>query len=248
MTVSCCCRPKSISTKGAILKSASKLLGFFFGSILLLSEQVFGQNLDFGSQDPTQVVSRESMLPFANLTFILFAIYVLAGLALIAYFLFRKKPAWYPPVTLNAFPSSAKVAITLNVLCYSLVHALALWEVYLQTKINFKSTSEYFFYMKLPKLVATSHAHLFGHGTMYFITSVIFIFSKMSESRKIIFISLALSAGLLDVPSWWAIKFGGSDFEVFSAIAGIMSVAGWGFMTLRITYELWWDKIMRRTI
>ena len=125
---------------------------------------------------------------------------------------------------------------------------IALLEVYMVTNISFKSTSEYFFYMKLPKLLATSHAHFFGHGTMYVITSLVFVFSNLSESWKLIFIMLALSAGLLDVASWWAIKYGGAGYEVFSAIAGIMSVIGWGYMTVRILYELWWVEIFGRKV
>ena len=101
-----------------------------------------------------------------------------------------------------------KGAITLGLFAYILVHILAIWEVYLITKVSFKSTSEYFFYMKLPKLVATSHAHFFGQGTMYLLTSLIFVFSKLKENWKLVFICLAMSAGLLDVPSWWATKYG----------------------------------------
>jgi hypothetical protein len=51
-----------------------------------------------------------------------------------------------------------------------------------------------------------------------------------------------MSAGLLDVPSWWAIKYGGTGYEIFSAVAGAMSVLGWGSMALRIFYEFWWQK------
>ena len=91
--------------------------------------------------------------------------------------------------------------------------------------------------------MATSHAHFFGHGTMYLITSLVFVFSKIQEKWKIIFISLALSAGLLDVPSWWAIKYGGNQYEIFSAVAGIMSIVGWGFMTARVLYEVWWVEV-----
>lgn len=201
------------------------------------------QNLDFGAQDPTQIVSSDSLFPFANLTLILFSIYVICGLFLLTYFFIKKRKEWTPPVLLENFPLSAKVAISLVLISYGLVHMFALLEVYLVTKVAFKSAAEYFFYMKLPKLAATSHAHFFGHGTMYLITSLIFIFSKLHEKWKIIFITLALSAGLLDVPSWWAIKYGGNQYEVFSAIAGAMSVIGWGFMTVRVLYEVWSAEI-----
>ncbi|RPJ67737.1 MAG: hypothetical protein EHM20_17230 [Alphaproteobacteria bacterium] len=198
------------------------------------------QGLDLGLEEVGKIVSVESLFPYANLTLILFVIYFGLGIFLFAFFIMKKKKAWTPPVLLQDFPFSAKAAISLGLFAYTLVHVFALMEVYLVTKVSFKSTSEYFFYMKLPKLVATSHAHFFGHGTMYLATSLIFIFSKLKESWKVIFITLALSAGLLDVPSWWAIKYGGSQYEIFSALAGIMSMIGWGFMASRIIYEIWW--------
>lgn len=197
--------------------------------------------LDLGLEDAAKVVSPETLFPHANLTLVLFTIYFVLGICLLTFFFMKQKKFWTPPVLLQNFPLNAKAAITLAIFAYSFVHVLAILEVYLQTRVSLKSTSEYFFYMKLPKLVATSHAHFFGHGTMYLMTSLIFVFSKLKESWKLVFISLALSAGLLDVPSWWAIKYGGGQYELFSALAGIMSFTGWGFMALRISYEFWWS-------
>lgn len=208
--------------------------------------KAIAQGLDLGLEEAGKVVSAESLFPFANLTLILFSIYFACGVALIAFFFIKKKKQWTPSILLQDFPFIAKAAITLSLIAYSFVHVFALLDVYLVTKTSFKSASEYFFYMKLPKLVATSHAHFFGHGTMYLATSLIFIFSKLKEFWKLVFISLALSAGLLDVPSWWAIKYGGSQYELFSALAGIMSVIGWGFMAIRISYELWWGEFFGR--
>ena len=208
----------------------------------------FSQELDLGVQETSQVVSRETLFPFAKLTLILFSIYVILGISLLVFFFLKNKKIWRPPILLENFPASAKAAVTLISIAYSFVHILALLEVYLVTKVSFKSTSEYFFYMKLPKLLATSHAHFFGHGTMYLVTSLIFIFSKLSEVWKLVFITMALSAGLLDVASWWAIKYGGGGYELFSALAGIMSVLGWGYMTVHILYELWWVEIFGRKI
>ncbi|OYZ23576.1 MAG: hypothetical protein B7Y39_04530 [Bdellovibrio sp. 28-41-41] len=214
--------------------------------IFFLAAITRAQGLDFGQQDSADVVSPESLFPFANMTLIIFSIYLVCGITLLAYFLLKNRPKWVPPVILENFPTSAKVAITLTLIAYGLVHFFALLEVYLVTKTSFKSASEYFFYMKLPKLAATSHAHFFGHGTMYLLTSLIFIFSKLNEFWKIAFICLALSAGLLDVPSWWAIKYGGGGYELFSSFAGAMSVLGWGYMAIRILYEIWWSELFRR--
>lgn len=200
--------------------------------------------LELGLEKAEKVVSVESLFPHANLTLILFTIYLALGIGLLAFFFMKKKKAWTPPIFLQEFPFNAKAAITLGLFAYSFVHVFALLEVYLLTTVSFKSTSEYFFYMKLPKLVATSHAHFFGHGTMYLVTSLIFVFSKLKESWKLVFITLAMSAGLLDVPSWWATKYGGGQYELFSGLAGMMSLFGWGFMALRICYEFWRNEFL----
>lgn len=209
---------------------------------ILNSTIAYAQELELGAQDAKQVLSSASLFPYAKLTTILFLLYVFLGVCLFAYFVLKRKKQWVPPILLRNFPTSAKAAILLTVFAYCLVHIFALIEIYIVTKIEFKSTSEYFYYMKLPKLLATSHAHFFGHGTMYLITSLIFLFSNLSESWKTFFIVVALSSGLLDVPSWWAIKYAGDNFELFSAVAGTMSVVGWGFMAARIMYEICWQK------
>lgn len=221
-----------------------KLVGLLF----LLPKISFSQSLDLGVEQADKVASPESLFPYARISLLIFSIYLLCGISLLVFFFIKKKKTWLPPVFLENFPVSAKGAITLGLISYCLVHVFALIEVFLVTKVSFKSTSEYFFYMKLPKLLATSHAHFFGHGTMYMATGLIFVFSKVSETWKVIFISIALSAGLLDVPSWWAIKYGGEEYELFSSLAGVMSVIGWGFMTLRIFYELWWTEVFGRNI
>ena len=214
--------------------------------ICLLPISGHSQSLDLGTEDIGKVISNNSLFPYSKLTLVLFFIYILCGFLFLVFLFRKKRQKWTPSTLLENFPLSAKAAITMSLIAYSFVHIFALIEVYLETKVSFKSTSEYFFYMKLPKLVATSHAHFFGHGTMYLATSMIFIFSKLSEFWKLVFITLTLSAGLLDVPSWWAIKYGGSEYELFSIVAGIMSVIGWGGMAIQITYELWWIEFFGR--
>ena len=228
------------------MKALSSPFKKWFILLFILPVSSFSQGLDLGTEDAKNIVSHESLFPYANLTLILFAVFLILGSIILAFIFLNKNKKWEPPVILENFPLTAKAAITLTFISYSLVHVFALLEVYLVTKVSFKSTSEYFFYMNLPKLLATSHAHFFGHGTMYFVTSIVFIFSKLKDPWKLLFITLALSAGLLDVASWWAIKYGGSQYELFSAIAGFMSVVGFGTMAMRTVYELWWYEIFGR--
>lgn len=213
------------------------LIGFYF-----FASNAFAQELDLGAQSSTGVVSPETLFPFRNLTAILFTIYIVLGLAVFAIAMLKCERTWRSRFSLSDLPWSAKLAVSLSLLSYGFVHVLGLTGAYLVSTISFKSAAEYFFYMKLAKLVGTSHAHLFGHATMYALTSAVFIFSKISERWKIVFIGMALGAGLLDVPSWWAIKYGGDDYEIFSAISGVMSVIGWGSMAAVVIFELLFSK------
>ena len=157
----------------------------------------------------------------------------------IGYLTLRKKNEWKPPVVLADFPDSAKMSLTLLLAAYGLVHAMGVGEAYLKSRNDFTSAGEYFYYMSLGKLVATSHAHLFGHGTMYFLTSALFLFSSVSERTKTLLIGLAMSSGLLDVASWWMLKYHGDVWEIFAVLAGILYIFGWGSMAGRMTWEMW---------
>ena len=229
----------------------AKFLNRYRSAVMLLlaacifSVRSMAQDLELGAQNAAEVVSPETLMPFRNLTSILFPIFIVVGLAVFAFIFFKSQKTWRSPLNLSSFPSSAKLAISLTLFSYGLVHILGLSEAYLVSTISFKTASEYFFYMKLAKLVATSHAHLFGHGTMYALTSGTFIFSRIGERWKIAIIGLALGAGLLDVPSWWAIKYGGGGYEIFSGLAGVMSVIGWGSMAAVIIYELWFSGFQK---
>jgi len=200
------------------------------------------QELKLGEEAPQSIVKAGSQYPHAAWALGLFLLYVALGVCLLAFLLFRKKRPWNPPRGLKYWPDSAKTLITLMLIAYGLVHLLAILEVYMQSRVVFGSAGEYFFYMKPEKLAATSHAHIFGHGTMYALTCVLFLFSSVSERWKVAIICLALSGGLLDVPSWWMIKYAGAKFEALSIVAGVMSAAGWISMAGRIFYEVWFQK------
>ena len=81
----------------------------------------FSQELDLGPQEASQVISRETLFPFAKITMILFSIYVILGIAILVFFLLKSKRTWRPPISLEKFPASAKAAVTLAAIAYSFV-------------------------------------------------------------------------------------------------------------------------------
>lgn len=199
------------------------------------------QGLDLGEEDVQAVAEVGPQYPNARLALLLFSVYLVLAVGLLGFLIFKKKKAWKPPIKLRDLPDSAKVIGTLAILSYVLVHLFALLTVFLKMRVA-GTVEEYFFYMGLEKLAGISHAHFFGHATMYALTSAVFLLTSVSERWKVVFISLALGSGLLDVPSWWMMKYAGPRFEAFSMVAGMMGMVGWGFMTVRILYELWFQR------
>ncbi|MDI6809059.1 MAG: hypothetical protein QME66_08785 [Candidatus Eisenbacteria bacterium] len=217
------------------------------GCLFWLGLQITGtwasaQELNLGEEAPQSIIKAGSQYPQTSWALGLFLLYVAIGACLLAFLIFRKKRPWNPPRGLAYWPDSAKTLITLILIAYGLVHLFAILKAYMQSRVVFGSAAEYFFYMKPEKLAATSHAHIFGHGTMYALTCVLFLFSSISERWKVAVICVALAGGLLDVPSWWMIKYAGAKFEAFSIVAGMMSAAGWISMAGRILYEVWFQK------
>jgi hypothetical protein len=208
--------------------------------MLLSSVTICAAQLDFGAASEEEVVNAASLYPYRTEATIAFLLYVALFIAFTAYMVLRsKRDSILPTLHLGRLPDAAKVLVTLLFFSYGLVHALALIEVYIKTKVVFTSAQEYFSYQQIGKLVATSHAHFFGHGTMYSLTSGVFLFASVNERIKVLLICMAIGAGLLDVPSWWMMKYAGGHWETASAIAGSMSAIGWGGMVLILLYQIW---------
>ena len=201
-----------------------------------------GGELDFGAVDASQVQSTRIEHPHAALA-------TPIGLAVIALTIvfvtlaLRQRRASTPfRYHLRQLPVSGRVLVTFLVLILGLVHIFALLEVYLQSRVINASAEEYFFYMKPTKLAATTHAHLFGHVTMYSLVSLIFLFTGVGEVFKTLVLSAAISGGLWDVTSWWLIKYASGKFEALSMLTGAMASLGFLTMVIIILHEIWLTK------
>ncbi len=225
---------------------------------ILVGGTLFGQPLDLGDPAGQPIVDITERFPHRGTALICFALYLAALASLLVFLLTRSPRPWTPPTApsllapapgtdhrataVPEFPVSGKALLTLVIVAFGLVHLFSVIEVFLQTQVIYTSAEEYFFYMPLAKLAGTSHAHFFGHATMYGLMSLMFLFTTVSERWKIRWICLALAGGLLDVPSWWMIKYAGGGFEWVSGIAGTMYAIGWSAMALRLLYECWFLK------
>lgn len=167
------------------------------------------------------------------------------GVVCIGYLLFRRGREFSVSFTVDQFPDSAKVLITFLIGALGLVHLFAMATVYLKTNVVYTSVEEYFFYMKPAELTAISHAHLFGHALMYTVIGALFILTRVKEKLKILIISLVFGGGIVDVFSWWMIKYVSPRFEIFSMLSGGLLGLGFAVMSVCILKEMWLKKIKR---
>lgn len=198
--------------------------------------------LDLGSAASAPVIDLVARYPHRGLAAVVFAAYLLLGLGVLRWLIRRATGRSTPAPAMSEWPQSLKALSTLGLIAFGGVHVFALLEVYLQSRVNFTSAEEYFFYMSPAKLAATSHAHLFGHAVMYGLTGFLFTRTSVGERWKTAIIALTLAGGLLDVPSWWMLKYAGGRFEIFSVLAAGLSSFGFLIMAGRILFEMWNSK------
>jgi len=143
---------------------------------------------------------------------------------------------------LRQSPLGFKLLSTAFLIGLSLAQSLGMTMAFIQTKVVNTSAEEYFSYLKATKLVSLSHPHFFGYSVLYFLTGVLFLFTHQPKAIKTILPGLVVFAALLDIVSWWGIKYVSPKIEIFTALAGIIFAGGFFYMALVIFYELWFRK------
>ncbi|OGC92334.1 MAG: hypothetical protein A2142_08555 [candidate division Zixibacteria bacterium RBG_16_48_11] len=136
-------------------------------------------------------------------------------------------------------PLGFKLLVTIFLLGYFLAQALGLTMAYLETRVVNPSAEEYFFYLKPTKLVSLSHPHFFGYATLYFLTGFLYLFTEQRKFLKTWLPAVTVLAALLDICSWWGIKYVSAKLEIFTAIFGVIFAGGFTVMALTILYEMW---------
>ncbi|MBI4715033.1 MAG: hypothetical protein HY760_03695 [Nitrospirae bacterium] len=143
------------------------------------------------------------------------------------------------PLTVNDLPGSARLAVTLILLLFGLVHLFGMTTAYIMSSIVNTSAAEYFFYMKIGKLTGMTHAHLFGTAVMHMVVALVFLLTTVREKWKVILIAATLLGSPIDYAAWWLIKYVSPLFEGLALAGEVTSEAGYLTMTLITLYYLW---------
>ena len=98
--------------------------------------------------------------------------------------------------------------------------------------------------MSLGKLIAFTHAHLFGFTTSFFIIGIPFSlqFNHLWPYQWVF--PIGLSASLTDVASWWGIKFLSPNFEWVSIFCGILFSLSYLYMLVGLLRVLLFPDVV----
>lgn len=146
-------------------------------------------------------------------------------------------------INLQDFPTGVKRGIAMALLLFGIAFCFGASEIWYQLRLH-GSAEAYFEQMSLGKLIAFTHAHLFGFTTSFFIIGIPFSmqFNHLWPYQWIFPIGLA--ASLTDVISWWGIKYGAPSFEWVSFFCGVLFSASYLWMLIGLERVLLFPEVI----
>lgn len=162
---------------------------------------------------------------------------IVAPLSLIALFFvllisFRQlvpfKPHREYPL-LHDYPTGVIRGIAMAVVFYGVAFGFGAFRAYLEVQAN-GSSAGYFENMHLEKLVAFTHAHLFGFTTSFLIIGIPFTLNFAHLRYYQWLLPIGLTASAIDVASWWGIKYISPNFEWASIFCATLFTFSYVFM------------------
>lgn len=136
-------------------------------------------------------------------------------------------------LNLHHYPTGVKRGLAMTVVFFGIAFCFGASEIWYQLQLH-GSTEEYFRQMSLGKLIAFTHAHLFGFTTSFLIIGVPFSmqFNHIPIYQWIF--PVGLTASIIDVMSWWGIKYLSPNFEVITMACGVVFSLSYLYMLLGI--------------
>ena len=86
--------------------------------------------------------------------------------------------------------------------------------------------------MSYAKLVAFTHAHLFGFTTSFLVIGIPFSMQFNHLRYYQIIFPIGLASALVDVASWWGIKYVHGNFEYVSLFCGVVFSLSYMYMLI----------------
>ena len=149
-------------------------------------------------------------------------------------------------INLHRLPTGVKRGIAMATVLFGIAFAFGASEIWYQLRLH-GTTEAYFAQMSLGKLIAFTHAHLFGYTTSFFIIGIPFSlqFNHLWPYQWVFPVGLA--ASLTDIMSWWGIKFLSPNFEWVSMFCGIVFSLSYLYMLVGLLRVLLFPEVIWRT-
>jgi hypothetical protein len=147
---------------------------------------------------------------------------------------------------LRNYPTGVKRGLAMATVLYGIAFFFGALEIVYQ--LNMQGTAEaYFANMSLGKLIAFTHAHLFGFTTSFIIIGVPFSMQFNHVKVYQMVFPIGLIAALVDVMSWWGIKYVHPNFEHISMVCGILFSLSYMIMLIGLVRVLIFPEVIWRT-
>ncbi len=149
-------------------------------------------------------------------------------------------------INLHRLPTGVKRGIAMATVLFGIAFAFGASEIGYQLRLH-GSAEAYFAQMSTGKLIAFTHAHLFGFTTSFFIIGIPFSlqFNHLWPYQWVFPIGLA--ASLTDVASWWGIKFLAPQFETVSILCGVLFSLSYLYMLVGLLRVLLFPDVIWST-
>lgn len=172
-------------------------------------------------------------------------------LALIGFFFLLLLVFWWmvpfqahtADINLHRLPTGVKRGIAMATVLFGIAFAFGASEIWYQLRLH-GSAEAYFAQMSLGKLIAFTHAHLFGFTTSFFIIGIPFSmqFNHLWPYQWVF--PIGLSAAVTDVMSWWGIKFLSPSFEWVSIFCGVLFSLSYLYMLVGLLRVLLFPEVI----
>jgi hypothetical protein len=143
---------------------------------------------------------------------------------------------------LHDLPIAAQRGIGMAVVLYGI--ALVFGGLVAHYKVNLHGdATTYFQDMSIGKLMAFTHAHLFGFTTSFFIVGIPFSlhFSRLKVYQWIF--PIGLIASLTDIISWWGMKFVSENFAYITFACGLVFTVCYVWMLVGLVRVLFFPSV-----
>lgn len=144
-------------------------------------------------------------------------------------------------------PLSEKVFWTALLLTLSVGYAFALAQIFVTAGITPSSILQHYqgneeemmFGLSFKQLIKLSHIHMLGMPLIVAPTAWLYVEGKWGESWKSLVIGLTFAGMVLDISSWWGVRYVGAPALPFLFAGGAFMAGGFGLMTAQNLIALW---------